>query len=84
MNNRGIRRDQPGAYGAYLSQPEQEKVAQLMYNRFEYEYGTRPSWVDNKRVRDHQTQKVAEVLDSLALSGYKVVKLKEGEEPWRP
>jgi len=73
----GSVKNHPEPVGASLNASEIEKVARLVYQRFHYEYGTRPQWVDSAAVRQMKREEVKRVIDSLELSGYSIIK-KEG------
>lgn len=65
----------PTPMGNLLPKDEIEKVSKTLYNRFQYVYGLRPSWGDNKRVDEACRTQVKSVLDSLEINGYKLVKI---------
>ena len=57
-----------------LSDEDIDLVAKFHYNRFDYEYGLRPQWCDNQRVREIKRLEVQKMLDALHLAGFQLVK----------
>lgn len=69
-----INQTQPKPISTMLSDGEIDLVAKFHYNRFDYEYGLRPQWCDNERIREIKKQEVRKMLDALQLAGYRVIK----------
>ena len=67
-----MNKDQPKTIGAFLDAQQVGELARTIYNRFQYEYGFQPQWLDdiNKPLRDTICKRVKEVLDALAINGY--------------
>lgn len=73
--------DRPDPVGAFLDDQEIMTVARVLYHRFYWSYGLRPSWFDTPaKYKEIKLKNIREVLDALSLCGFKIVPMAEGEE----
>ena len=65
---------QPTATGEFLDEDQKDRVAEMLYKRYYWEVGL-PQWRDrNGQINRRILKQMNEVLDALALEGFKVIK----------